>query len=474
MNWQIDLAGFRMEKPRYFQVIERIFVLASMLVFFRAFIFLFLTDASKGPGNSIGQITANHSNLLFIYISIYCITALLVTRHWRGILELAYREKFLLMLLVLAVFSALWSVNPQITLARSVAMSGTTLFGVYFALRFSHVEQLKLLAWASIIVIGFSYVGAIGFPEIGLMKGYHQGLWRGVFIHKNLLGVVIPLGSITFFILAATHTRWRHWYWFWFWLALVLLTLTGSKSSLLSYIVLFLGISAYLVLIRQRKLLILVLLSVLVAGGSLVAQVKYNLLPSVIYSEIRGQLSVGTLKEQATNNMTLRSKISTFMSRIRKAAPDSANPEGLASATGRLPLWRELWERQQVNPLLGYGFGGFWLETLGPSKQTWLKLRWKPRMAHNGYLDLMLELGFVGLMLFITGFSLTFYRAMRQLPMTSFEPVSLYFPAVLVYMLLANIGESALFTPNLFFWVCYVTSVISLFIGPSDALSIRE
>jgi O-antigen ligase len=291
-------------------------------------------------------------------------------------------------------------------------------------------------------------------------------LWRGVFIHKNLLALVLPLASVALYISAASSLRWRHWYWCWFWLALLLLTLSGSKSSLLGYMVLFFGISVYLALARQGKLLIPALLSVLVAGTSLTAQVGYNLFPSAIYAEIRSQLADSGGDSASSMPGNLQSRLDEMLRRIRMSAPDSGNPKALASASGRLDLWRELWAFHQKKPWLGYGFGGFWLEAAGPSKQVWQSLKWKPRAAHDGYMDLLLELGYMGLFLFIAGFCLTLYRAMRQLPMTSFEPVRLYFPTVLIYLLLANIGESALFTPNLFLWVCYVAAAVSLLHPP--------
>ena len=455
-----------MKVPRYLRFLEWVFVIVSMLVFFRAFTWLFFSPAGGAPDNSIDKITAIHGGLMYVYISIYCVAALLIIRQWRDILELAFREKFLFILLVVAAVSAIWSVVPKITLASWVALSGTTLFGVYFAFRFNLCEQLKLLAWTSIIVVGSSFVAAVFFPETGLMTGYHQGLWRGVFIHKNILGMVMPLASITFFILAAKHTSWL--YWFCFCLALILLALSGSKSSLLAYTALFSGISAYLALIGQRKLCLVALLSVLVAGSSLGAQVKLGIFPAAIYSEIRQILSVNAQKEREAGGVNVWTSVRAFLNRARGAAPESADSASLTSASGRVALWKELRKRQQKRPVLGYGLSGFWLGTSGPSKHIWEVVHWKPNRAHNGFLELVLDLGLVGLALFLFSFAQAAYQSIKQLRMTSFNPVGIYVPALLAYILLTNIGESALFVPNLLVWVCYVSAAISLLMQPEQ------
>lgn len=454
--------SFQNKKSLFSQRLEWSFALVSMLVFFHAFIRIIFNNPIPGAGNRIDQITANHWGLLCIYITIYCIASLLIIRRWREILELVIQEKFIFTLVALTAVSAFWSVAPQITLASWVALSGSTVFGLYFALRFDPGEQQELLAWTSIIAIFSCFVAAVFFPDTGIMKGGHQGLWRGVFIHKNIMAITIPLASISLFILAAKHSRWHIWYWFCFFMALILLTLSGSKASLLNYIFLFLGLSAYLALLGQRKLCLLALLSVILAGSSLAGQVKYGVFPAAIYSEIRETVSATYPDKQKPDNHTAWTGVSAFLGRVRNAAPDSSNPAHFASATGRVPLWRALWKRHQERPLLGYGIGGFWLGTFGPSKHIWQEFSWKPRKAHNGFLELLLNLGLTGLALFLCSFIQTAYRAYKKIRMTPFDPVRLYVPALLVYILLANAGESALFAPNLFVWVCYVAAATSV------------
>lgn len=58
--------------------------------------------------------------------------------------------------------------------------------------------------------------------------------------------------------------------------------------------------------------------------------------------------------------------------------------------TGRTDIWAFLTPLAMHKPLLGYGYGGFWTEAIREKTSS---------HAHNGYLDIVLNTGFVGLFL---------------------------------------------------------------------------
>jgi O-antigen ligase len=80
--------------------------------------------------------------------------------------------------------------------------------------------------------------------------------------------------------------------------------------------------------------------------------------------------------------------------------------------TGRLPLWRTVFLSIQERPLLGYGYGAFWRGWAGPSARVWTLHLWEPPHAHNGYLDLWLDLGLVGLALGLGLLAITLARGL--------------------------------------------------------------
>ncbi len=76
-----------------------------------------------------------------------------------------------------------------------------------------------------------------------------------------------------------------------------------------------------------------------------------------------------------------------------------------STITGRTELWSELLV-MNPNPLFGAGFETFWL---GPRlAKLWGLFRWHPNEAHNGYLEVFLNLGMIGVLmlavLIVTGY----------------------------------------------------------------------
>jgi O-antigen ligase len=78
--------------------------------------------------------------------------------------------------------------------------------------------------------------------------------------------------------------------------------------------------------------------------------------------------------------------------------------------TGRTDLWESVLS-MKTNPWLGAGFDSFWLgERL---KKLWAEYYFKPTQAHNGYLEIYLNLGLIGLCL-LGGILWASYRKLQK------------------------------------------------------------
>ena len=103
-----------------------------------------------------------------------------------------------------------------------------------------------------------------------------------------------------------------------------------------------------------------------------------------------------------------------------------------ATLTERTVLWENLLGMNQ-HPLLGTGFESFWLG--GRLERLWELHWWRPNEAHNGYLEVFLNLGWVGIGLLVLLIS-TGYRnvvgALRRDPNLGRLRVAL-FVATVVY-----------------------------------------
>ena len=74
---------------------------------------------------------------------------------------------------------------------------------------------------------------------------------------------------------------------------------------------------------------------------------------------------------------------------------------GDSTFTGRTIIWDYAQKEIELKPLLGWGYQSFWL--VGPGGPSLTAPGWVKIMpnAHNGYLDTMLEMGYVGLFLLV-------------------------------------------------------------------------
>jgi O-antigen ligase len=85
--------------------------------------------------------------------------------------------------------------------------------------------------------------------------------------------------------------------------------------------------------------------------------------------------------------------------------------------TGRIPLWKQLLA-MDINTLYGSGYESFWLgdRLRGIWKEHW----WMPNQAHNGFIEIYLNLGQIGLLL-IVGILLSTYRKSIKEIKTNYE-----------------------------------------------------
>ena len=128
--------------------------------------------------------------------AVYAITLVLLSTRGREIFRLLSRERWLVLLCGLAAVSVMWSVAPDVTFRRTVALFGTTAFGVYLASRYSVHDLLRLLGWVLTAIVVLSVVTVFFFPNHGISP--EDGTWRGIFVHKNALGRAMALACLAF------------------------------------------------------------------------------------------------------------------------------------------------------------------------------------------------------------------------------------------------------------------------------------
>ena len=78
--------------------------------------------------------------------------------------------------------------------------------------------------------------------------------------------------------------------------------------------------------------------------------------------------------------------------------------------SGRTQIWSAILDSGFKQPLLGFGYGAFWRGQNGESLNIFLQTGFALWQGHNAFLDIWLDLGLVGLSLFL----LTLIKAFRD------------------------------------------------------------
>lgn len=86
----------------------------------------------------------------------------------------------------------------------------------------------------------------------------------------------------------------------------------------------------------------------------------------------------------------------------------------VASLTGRLPLWEEIIKHWQREPMLGYGYGGYW--TTKRVEDFAQMFHWEPPNGHSIYIDALVETGPVGLGLLVATLVVMMFAGLVAFP----------------------------------------------------------
>lgn len=380
---------------------------------FIVFCLLFSTGASRvllSASDPTGEGTSS-SLLQVMWLGIYIVILLLLLPMRKQAVMAAARGKLLWVLVGIALLSTFWSIAPSITLRRGIALLGTNLFGIYLAIRYDLKEQLRLLAWALGIGAVLSVVVAIVMPSYGLDPG---GLWRGVYAQKNILARLMVLSTMVFLLLAIDSHRHRWIAWAMFSLSIGLTVLSGSSTGLVTIITLLVLFILYRTLRLQYTLAIpLTIFTTLTAGSA------------AIWLSNNSELLFQSLGKDAT-------------------------------FTGRTKLWDIMFVLIGKRPILGYGYGSFWTSGWGgPAGFVWQVVGWQPVHSHNGLIDLCLELGLLGLSVFLLQYFLLAIKAVNWIQLT--KTAEGFWPLIyLTFLFMYNQTESTILGQNNIFWILYV------------------
>lgn len=376
-----------------------------------------------------------------------------------------------------ALLSVLWSEAPGRTLFQFGGMAGATIVALWLAWRFGGQGLLELLALWSLLVGTASYLVITFAPEIGIMGAGETGIahadvdrWRGVFHHKNLLGTFGALGAAAWVVYAARLRGLRLFLGLGVIFALSYLMARAEAVAPLVGLGVFIVAFALLAFRRGLSLVHILLLTAALAAG-FYAAISLPQWPAIAWEDKRAAVEE-TLAQMAESREAMRDpghtggnpqdfrklewrlryidrqlETSALGSQTVEQAQRDVQREAQApeqgqqakrqqsqpdafqayarNPDGRTRIWdaalAEAWNR----PILGHGLGGFWRGQNGPSaalRET-MPRGWIPRFGHAFWVDLILDLGVTGTVLFALMLFWPGATGLRHLQRARTEPV---------------------------------------------------
>jgi exopolysaccharide production protein ExoQ len=320
-------------------------------------------------------------------------------------------------IMVLIPLSAVWSLDSAATLLRFTTLIGLVLLCLAIPLAGwdrRRLQQVVLPPVMTILVL--SLVIGIFSPESVKEIGTDislQDAWHGITYQKNQFGSTASIVAILCF------HRWlapgRHTFWTIVGIAIALtcLLLSRSSTSLLSMLlaVFFMILVLRVPVIKQRfSTHVVVAIFTIILVYELAVQ---NLIPGV-----------ATLLAPVMN---LTGKDMTF--------------------SARSMIWEVVKEHSAAAPWLGTGYGAYWTAEPDPSSPSYVfvnLMHFYPTETHNGYLEILNDLGRVGLICLLAFLIFFVRQALQLMPFDRGQAV-LYL-ALLFQQMVDNLSESEWFS----------------------------
>jgi exopolysaccharide production protein ExoQ len=391
----------------------------------RLLVLVFLFLAASDPFRFFGHLSGSASGdslKTLIWAAIYLPFAGLAASAFRYIAWPWGQNRWLLAVYVLILFSVLWGASLGGGLLAVAAPLGAALATSYIAVTYTPRQMVEACAQALLACAIASLFAVLLVPDYGLMEGRHEGLWRGITGQKNNLAQIMLIGVVLSYLASRTaHGMTKQLYRASALLCLFTLFMAGSATAWLVGIISLLCFCFFLA-VRNSQ-----------------GHVRHMLML------LGGLMTVG-----------LVILLSGFSQPIFELMGRDA------TLTDRIPLWQGVWTAINDRPWLGFGYGQFWNETHGTAiSYVRAFLLWDSPHAHNGILELALNLGLIGVLLFAISFLIT-CRRVALIVADRHTDLGVLAGLVMVLTVCFNVTEAALVTGANILWVLYLYCALRL------------
>jgi exopolysaccharide production protein ExoQ len=397
-------------------------ILYRDLLLYTVFTFVFGVSLLLGRG-SYGLSSAGNVINQGFGIVVLANSVLLAALYRSKLPELLWVMGWLLPLIAWITVSFYWSAFPDLTIRRAGRELIECVYIVLLISTYSHPTGPLRILFLSFLTILFLDVVSIPFPSFSYSPDPPG--FMGIHGHKNSAGGFYFL-ALPLFVFAIFDRRIAKW----------------------PYTAMFASICAVGLLLFSRSKTAIGLFALtticLIALWTLRWMGKYKGVIALIYILIAAAAAVCVTAAGLADTLDFLTGDPTF--------------------TGRVAIWQYVLSRWEDSPYFGQGFGALW--QVGAEAEAQLRaaqLNWVMNEAHNGYLDVLAQIGIIGILLLsVLLFSglliVSFAREEKSDPLNVWKWFGIY---VTLGMLFYNLTESTLVRSGAGDWMVFLAMVTS-------------
>jgi exopolysaccharide production protein ExoQ len=292
----------------------------------------------------------------------YSIVMWTIVTNFRRIFPMAIRMWLLTTLAGLSMLSCLWSQDPFRSAYNGCFCMIEALFAYYLVIKFTSDELRTLIMMAGLFIAVVGLFMVVVSPQYAVAHSGRDGTsWVGLFTDRTSTGKAMVFLLSPAIIFARKEFKYRRAAYILLLLFLVFMAHAATARVIsVIYICLMAGIRLYTKFGRRSSIIVAAVLGL---AGAAVASTAIVFLPQLL--SLLGR------------NATL---------------------------SGRTLIWTLVLRSIMKRPILGYGFYAFWLGLKGESARIITGVNWVFGYAHNGVLEIWLQLGLVGVAVFVASF----------------------------------------------------------------------
>ncbi|ALM85436.1 O-antigen ligase [Bordetella sp. N] len=362
--------------------------------------------------------------------ALFIAAGLVALRHAGTMLRnLRAANLFLIVIMLYCGASAAWSPYPDITIKRTIIFAGLILIGLAVAPPRSTPRQfLRVVLGTYTAILVISLFVALLIPSVGV-DTFLGNAWRGITWQKNMLGSIAGFAALLWMREWLMEPRQRGSSAAGFLFAAFMLVMAKSATAILVT-----GLGGVVYLFTRRRWL---------GGRHAGLIVMLGAVTVALYALLLFYVSQGRMP-------TPHDVVELVTSLFNKSS----------DLTGRGEIWSLVDITIRQHTLWGVGYSAFWTGAGGPSQYIGDKLGWLPGQAHNGFLDILIDMGQVGMGLFIACVVWHLISIMRLFRLDR-EDAAMHL-GIFVTIMISNFSESQILRDTSFQNIMFICSSLAI------------